>query len=315
MTHVALVTGAAGNLGMQIARRLKESGRFRAVLGTDISKSFNVPSHVDAPVWDTYVGGIDLTDRGAVARLFREAQKHRSESGDLVVVHVAAWPGPAKEPPVEVLKGRASPIDNGIGLETISPAQLLIDNVASTYNVFEAAVGSDAKRVVFSSSAFATGWSHDPTAFVPRALPIVDSEEAQAVANGAAEENNWSCPHETYGLSKVVGESIAAMFARNTRGRTSFVSLRFTNIVKRHLFAELPWRAPNHPTSPEGSLTLPMWAYTHEDDVIDAHVNAADCERLPLPLRIPPPPSRPARCGIRLCGRPPGPTTVQSPGT
>ena len=117
--------------------------------------------------------------------------------------------------------------------------------MASTYNVFEAAVGSDAKRVVFSSSAFATGWSHDP-AFVPQALPIVDREEARAVANGAAEENNCSCPHEAYGLSKVVGESIAAMFARNTRGRTSFVSLRFTNIVKRHLFGAAVASAESH---------------------------------------------------------------------
>ena len=53
-----------------------------------------------------------------------------------------------------------------------------------------------------------------------------------------------------------------------------FVSLRFTNIVKRELWSSLPWEAP---TSAE-PLQLVLWAYVHEDDVIRAHVAAATRE-------------------------------------
>lgn len=85
------------------------------------------------------------------------------------------------------------------------------------------------------------------------------------------------------GLSKEVGEKAAAMIARTTEGRTSFVSLRFTNIVKRELFGSLPWPAPPLPppavpsevSASNRPLPLVFWAWTHEDDVIEAHMLAA----------------------------------------
>ena len=59
------------------------------------------------------------------------------------------------------------------------------------------------KRVVFSSTAFAHGWCHDPCQFIPKALPIDEQDEPS--------------PHEAYGLSKQCGEAAAAMMARFAR--------------------------------------------------------------------------------------------------
>ena len=50
--------------------------------------------------------------------------------------------------------------DNGIGLEPASPSVLLRDNIGATSAVCDAAVRGGAVRFVFSSSAFAVGWSH-----------------------------------------------------------------------------------------------------------------------------------------------------------
>jgi hypothetical protein len=65
---------------------------------------------------------------------------------------------------------------------------------------------------------------------------------------------------------------------------TGFVSLRFTNIVKREFYPSvLPFPAPPSPPTTPSEVTaetqaLPMafWAWTHEDDVIDAHMAALD---------------------------------------
>jgi nucleoside-diphosphate-sugar epimerase len=124
-------------------------------------------------------------------------------------------------------------------------------------------------------------------------------------------------PCETYGLSKALGEQVAEMFARSSP-ETSFVSLRFTNIVKRErwgvsvnpsrsssdegahqllpCFQELPGKAPNarwaeiiHSAGtfaeaeyyfafPSSPVTLLMLAYTHEDDVLDVHVSAMNAK-------------------------------------
>ena len=102
--HVALVTGAAGNLGGQIAKKLARSGRYRAVVGTDVSKFTSVQSNNDPQHQQHYVGGVDLTDRTAVEALFQRVGEEKGAGADgdgqLVVVHVAAWPGPAQEPPL-----------------------------------------------------------------------------------------------------------------------------------------------------------------------------------------------------------------------
>merc|ERR1711971_1132884 len=91
-------------------------------------------------------------------------------------------------------------------------------------------------------------------------------------------EEDGPTPYEAYGLSKQVGENIASMFGRAGRGAIDFISLRFTNIVKRELWSQLPWAPPES----EKPRTLVMWAYTHEDDVLDAHVLALEAPKQAL---------------------------------
>eukprot|EP00729_Bicosta_minor_P021341 gene21341-33860_t len=97
-------------------------------------------------------------------------------------------------------------------------------------------------RKGWGHATMAAGWCHDPTTMVPKALPISHPSDAQ--------------PHETYGLSKVCCEEIASMLARCSRNATGFVSLRFTNIVKRELFpAALPFPAPPLPPTMPSEVT------------------------------------------------------------
>jgi len=146
----------------------------------------------------------------------------------------------------------AIPRPGGDGYQTFE------NNVQSTFNVLWAAAAQNIRRVVFSSSAFAMGWSHHPRAFVPSYLPL--------------DEQHPMMPFEPYGLSKQVGECIGEMVARSST--TSIVSLRFTNVVSPERQAEFPWPAP----TPENPVTLVMWAYADPRDVAEAHVLALEAE-------------------------------------
>lgn len=181
--------------------------------------------------------------------------------GAAAVLHAAAVPGPSSTPPPGVdaaWSGRAK-----LGLETLSPGDLLTRNVASAWNVFEAAARAGATRVVFSSSAFAQGWSHNPVDFRPPSLPL---DEASA-----------PMPHESYGLSKLLGEQAAACVARSA-SRTSkpltVASLRFTNLVYPDAEHTLPWAAPTEP-APANVL---MWCWAKAGDVAAAHVAALEAD-------------------------------------
>jgi nucleoside-diphosphate-sugar epimerase len=81
-------------------------------------------------------------------------------------------------------------------------------NARGTWNVFQAAEAAGLRRVVLCSSSVVTGLVDDGLA--PLYLPI--------------DENYPLCPRGTYALSKVIGEEIAAAFARN--GRLEVVVLR-----------------------------------------------------------------------------------------
>lgn len=120
-----------------------------------------------------------------------------------------------------------------------------------------------ASRLVFSSSAFAQGWSHRPSDFAPAHLPLT--------------ELSPTTPHESYGLSKLLGETAAAAVAR-TSARTSkpitFASLRFTNLVYPDAEHTLPWAAP----SEEHPANVLMWCWTKAGDVANAHVAALEAE-------------------------------------
>ena len=148
------------------------------------------------------------------------------------LIHMGAIPGPLRCDPYEIFE----------------------NNVQSTFNMLMAAADKKLKRVVFSSSAFGMGWAHDPTAFVPNYVPL--------------DEDHPMMPFEPYGLSKQIGECIAAMICRNSA--TSVASLRFTNVTYPEVQAEFPWPAP----TPENPSTLMLWAYADPRDVVEMHLLA-----------------------------------------
>ena len=59
-----------------------------------------------------------------------------------------------------------------------------------------------------------------------------------------------------------LGDAVGACYARASG--LEVVALRFTNVVKREVFETLPWTY-------DPKVPLVMWAWTHEDDVVDAH--------------------------------------------
>jgi nucleoside-diphosphate-sugar epimerase len=87
-------------------------------------------------------------------------------------------------------------------------------NTALTYNVLKAASDMAVRRVVIASSISAYGFLYGPANWTPDYLPI--------------DENHPCRPVDSYGLSKVVGETIADSFAR--RDDMTIVSLRFPGV-------------------------------------------------------------------------------------
>jgi nucleoside-diphosphate-sugar epimerase len=87
-------------------------------------------------------------------------------------------------------------------------------NVALTYNVLKAASDMAVPRVVIASSISAYGFLYGPGSWTPDYLPI--------------DENHPCRPVDSYGLSKIVGETIADSFAR--RDGMTIVSFRFPGV-------------------------------------------------------------------------------------
>lgn len=249
-----LVTGASGRLGSQIVRKLLDTGR--TVVATDRVEP-------QASIWGPSSNKVefvkaDLCDSDAIYKLAAKAKS---------VIHVGAIPGPSQHPPPRVPPELAK--NSPIGLESVKGIELMNQNLTGTAILFEAAASNGHSRVVFSSSLFAMGYSHDPSAFRPKYLPL--------------DEEHGAYPLEHYGLSKVFGEEFAAMLTRapgdasldppSKRPRSealSFVSLRFSNIIKEEKWNELPLSWKSRPLK----VTPLMWAYCHEHDVVDAHLKA-----------------------------------------
>jgi len=262
-----LVTGACGRLGGKVVRKLVGEGRH--VLATDRAPCPAEPKAVWGGPCDKYVefAQCELTDSDAINSLVRRA-------GD--IIHVGAIPGPSHEVPPGVDPGWATKAT--IGLEKIAGLELLKQNLIGTCNLFEAASRcGNGRRIVFSSSLFAMGWSHDPHSFLPEYIPL--------------DEHHPPLPLEHYGLSKAMAESFAQMLARagldSTEGPNlkrarhfgespSFVMLRFSNIIKEECWEEFP-----KPFNEE--VTPLMWAYCHELDVVDAHLLALNASTNSLP--------------------------------
>ena len=79
------------------------------------------------------------------------------------LIHMGAIPGPACKDLHEY---------NAAIPPAISLTEVFEINVQSAFNIMMAASDEKIQRMVFSSSAFAMGWAHDPSAFVPKYLPL-----------------------------------------------------------------------------------------------------------------------------------------------
>lgn len=171
----------------------------------------------------------DGSDHGhcLVTDLADPGQAFDALAGAEAVVHLAAIPAPEVRPTSETFR----------------------INTLSTYNVLAAAEAHRLGRVVYASSETVLGLPFDePPAFAP------------------IDESHPPRPESSYALSKLVGETMAAQFARRTG--TAHVGLRISNIMEPHDYAAFPgyWEDPT-------IRRWNLWGY------VDARDVAAACER------------------------------------
>lgn len=140
-----------------------------------------------------------------VADLTDPGQTLELLSGADAIVHLAAIPAPGIRPEAETFR----------------------INTVSTYNVFAAAVAAGARQVVWASSETVLGLPFDEP---PSFAPIDETIEPR--------------PESSYALSKLVGEEMAAQFAR--RFGLPFLGLRFSNIMEPADYERFPefWDDP-----------------------------------------------------------------------
>jgi nucleoside-diphosphate-sugar epimerase len=127
-------------------------------------------------------------------------------SGADGVVHLAAIPAPGQ----------------------YTPEYTFDHNTGSTFNIFTAATQLGMKRVVWASSETVLGLPFDREK--PTYAPI--------------DEAHTPYPNSTYALSKMLSEEMARQFSRWSG--TSFVGLRFSNIMEIERYQQFPgfWDDP-----------------------------------------------------------------------
>jgi nucleoside-diphosphate-sugar epimerase len=169
---------------------------------------------------------VDLTDLG---------QTFEALQGADGVIHLAAIPAP--------------------GLET--PEVTFRVNMASTYNIFSAAVALGLQRVVWASSETTLGLPFD------REQPVY----------APIDEAHPLYPETSYALSKLLSEEMARQF--NRWSGLPFVGLRFSNIMEPEDYQRFPgfWDNPR-------LRKWNLWGY------VDARDVAQSC-RLGLEVDLP----------------------------
>ena len=178
------LTGSTGKLGSVVLRELRDAGH--DVLGLDIVGR-REPGFVQ----------VDLTDYGQVVDALGGVD--RREPFD-AVVHLGAVPAP--------------------GIRT--DVATFHNNMASTFNVFWAAVRLGIRRIVYASSETVLGLPFDvPPPYIP-----VDEEYAAR-------------PESVYSIVKVLEEQLATELVR-WHPDLSITALRFSNVMVPEDYAEFP---------------------------------------------------------------------------
>ena len=136
---------------------------------------------------------------------------------------------------------------------TGNPANVVFrNNVMGDFHVFEAAAALGIGRVVHASSVSALGFPYQHRWSTPLYVPI--------------DEEHPLLPQDAYGLSKAVGEDIAAAYCR--RGAGSAAGLRFSTILAEDAY---PRFIAAHHRDPGAAANL-LWSYV---DLRDAAVACA----------------------------------------
>ncbi|SDK61007.1 NAD-dependent epimerase/dehydratase family protein [Aliiruegeria lutimaris] len=215
-----VVTGGSGKAGRAVCRHLVEEGY--NVLNIDI-----VPS--PDPVCPFY--RVDLTDRGQVidALQWTGGKDHpfRSFGTPDGIVHLAAIPAPDLQPEEVTFR----------------------NNIVSTYVVFDAALRTGIKRIVWASSETTLGLPFSP-----------DNPPAYA----PVDEDHPMRPESAYSLSKDLGEEMARQMHR-WNPDTTFIGLRLSNVMEPQDYDRFPdWQ--DTPRFREWNL----WGYIDARDCAQA---------------------------------------------
>lgn len=191
-----LFTGGSGKAGKHVVPYLLDQG-YR-VLNLDLKP-------LDHPGVDNLIA--DITDSGQMFNAMRTyAGLDELEYGNGVpkfdaVVHFAAVPRILINPDNETFRV----------------------NTVGTYNVIEAAVKMDIKKIIIASSETTYGVCFSDGKTDPKVLPLEEDYDVD--------------PMDSYGLSKVVNEKTARTFQR--RSGYDIYALRIGNVIEPHEYEEL----------------------------------------------------------------------------
>ncbi|WP_407572334.1 NAD-dependent epimerase/dehydratase family protein [Deinococcus altitudinis] len=128
-----------------------------------------------------------------------------------------------------------------------APHRTFVQNVSMNHSVFTAAVMHRLSRVVWASSETTLGLPFDRP---PRYAPI--------------DEDHYPLPESSYALSKVLTETMAEQFSRQSG--IPFVALRFSNILGPDDYRRFPAEAWPDPQARRWNL----WGYIDERDAAEA---------------------------------------------
>ena len=197
MNKRIVFTGGTGKAGRHAVPHLLSKGY--SILNVDLKP-------LDLPGINTIIA--DLTDSGQAFNAltshfgFEGYDQGKAPSAPDAVVHFAAIPRVLIEP------------DN----------VTFAANVASTYNVIEAAMKLGVRKVILASSETTYG--------------VCFAEGDKDYHSFPLEEDYDSDPMDSYGLSKVVNEKTARAFAM--RYRADIYALRIGNVIEPNEYAMFP---------------------------------------------------------------------------
>jgi nucleoside-diphosphate-sugar epimerase len=157
-----------------------------------------------------------------------------------------------------------------------APHRTFVQNISMNHSVFSAAVMMKLKRVVWASSETTLGLPFD----VPPEYAPVD-------------EAHYPLPESSYALSKVLTETMAEQFSRQSG--IPFVALRYSNILGPEQYLEFPQNAWLDPEARKWNL----WGYIDDRDAAEAchlaltapmtgahsYIIASDDTVMPVPSR------------------------------